>query len=77
MSDEKDLRWCNPQTGERVSYVESLKAIIKFGTGHISKCKKNILNRLLSTMTEEDAKKELIKIDEDTTADITFWRNCQ
>ena len=77
MNEHEDLKWIDPKTGERVSYLETLEAQIKFKNGWISKNRWDALERKVSTMTEDEAKQELIKIDDDIRSSITFERNCQ
>ena len=77
MNEHDDLKWIDSKTGERVSYLETLEAQIKFRNGWISKNRWDALERKVSTMTEDEAKQELIKINDDIRSSITFERNCQ
>lgn len=57
--EKRDLRWIDPQTGERVSYVESLKAELRYKNSWIYPREWSEIEKMIDEgISEEEAKEQ-------------------
>jgi len=60
---QDDLRLSNPETGKKLTYVETLVAELKHRTGWIYKHEWDAIERMLPGITEKNAKEQCFTIE--------------
>lgn len=82
--EKDDIRWYrsfDPKNNERLTYLETLKAMCNYygkfcGRWHDNEFWHKTLRRAY-TMTEKDAKKLVFEIENEAEADLAYWRMYQ
>lgn len=69
----EDYRYVDLKTGERVSYLETLKAMVAFGHRWHSKAEWHRIEKELSGMTEEQAEAKVRQINREVDCRLKAW----
>ena len=58
MNQDEDIRWTSTETGQKITYIESLKAELNWRNTWIYPSEWAAIERWLPTITEDEAKEQ-------------------
>jgi hypothetical protein len=75
MSEMDDIRWTDPKTGNRITYIESLKAELNYKNKWIYPGEWAAIERCLPTITEAEAKEQCFIIRDKIRSRVDHYKH--
>lgn len=69
---EEDIRWSKPNNGGKCTYIETLEAEVKHHNHWITKGKWAEIEKMLPTITEDEAKEQCFAIRDEIRAEVRY-----
>ena len=75
MNQDEDIRWTSTETGQKITYIESLKAELNWRNTWIYPSEWAAIERWLPTITEDEAKEQCLIIRDKISARVDQYKH--